>query len=161
MRDANDFDLLADQTGATKVQKNDKKKDKGDDADKAGGKAKKDDLDDEEESEGFEDDEFTDIRLLWSKFMKNGSIKKDKQQSLAPKPGAKADAAEPADDEAALLGDGEDVNALNINPYEEDPVQPEFEMQTTCTSDDKDKENKQKSARRGEMKLLFEKLRKI
>jgi len=40
-------------------------------------------------------------------------------------------------------------------------VQPEFEMVTTCASEDKDRETEQKAQRRKEMKLLFEKLRKI
>ena len=91
--------------------------------------------------------------------MTQGSIKNDKAAAVA-KAGSKVAiaAAEPGDDEALLLGDEE---LVTMNTYEEDPVNTAFEMHTTCAPDDKKREANQKSQRKKEIQLLFEKLRKV
>ena len=50
---------------------------------------------------------------------------------------------------------------LNISPWEEDPVQEQFKMETDCTEQDKENENKAKEDRRSILQKLFEKIQKI
>ena len=50
---------------------------------------------------------------------------------------------------------------LNISPWEEDPVQEQFKMETGCTDQDKENEMSAKEDRRSILKKLEEKIQKI
>ena len=51
--------------------------------------------------------------------------------------------------------------AINLSPLEEDPVQKQFFLETTCYLEDKNKEKKWKKERRDQLQKLYEKMRKI
>ena len=117
--------------------------------------AKKADIVDDEESEGFNNDEFTDIRDLFKNFSKG--LTKDAKKAKK----RDSDGEDDADDNNGGSAEKGKSQAGSFNPFSEDPVQQEFELKTNCSTQDKEKEKAYRMERKKQLRQLIDKLRKI